>query len=122
MTGTKLPLLLRSAKKLSPSCAALAASGIVSHVEILYGCSRPSALAEGPKREADVDHVGRLRAFVVLVGLDRLDFIARSAVGIQFVDGDAVFRFVAVDQRAVPAPVARQGDDGERALFFRQGR
>ena len=38
------------------------------------------------EREADVDHVGRLRAGVVLVGADRLELVGRAGVGVQLVD------------------------------------
>ena len=87
----------------------------------LVGRQQAVGLGGGAERQADVDHVGRLRALVVLVGLDRLDFVARTAVGVELVDGEAVLRLEAVDHGAVAAPVARQRDDRELTLFLRGG-
>ena len=80
-------------------------------------CSRPSALADGPNDRPTSITSGACGPLLLLVGLDRLDFVARAAVGVQLVDRDAVFRLEAVDQRAVAAPVARQRDDGELPLL-----
>ena len=66
--------------------------------ETLYGWSRPSSLALRAEGEADVDHVGRLRALVVLVGLDGLELVARAGVRVQLVDLDAVLGLEALDR------------------------
>ncbi len=51
-------------------------SGIESQVDDLVGLQQAIGLGRRAEGEADVDHVGRLRALVVLVGLDRLDLVA----------------------------------------------
>ena len=52
----------------------------------LVGLQQPVLLGRRPEGQADVDHVRRLRAGVALVGLDRLDLVARAGVGIELVD------------------------------------
>ena len=70
---------------------------MVSQVETLYGWMQAVGLGLRAEREADVDDVRRLRARVVLVGLDRLDLVAGAAVGVELVDRDAVLGGEAVD-------------------------
>ena len=86
---------------------------MVSQVETLYGWISPS-LGLRPKAKPTSMHVGRLRARVVLVGLDRLDLVAGAAVGVELVDVDAVLGLEAVDHLAVVAPVVRAGRSSVR--------
>ena len=52
----------------------------------------------GPIRQADVDDVRRLRAGVVLVGLDGFELVLRAAAGVEPVDRDPVLGGEAVDE------------------------
>jgi hypothetical protein len=78
-------------------------------------------LGRGTERQTDVDDVGRLRSLIGLVGLDRLDLVARTAVRIELVDGEAILRLEAVDEGAVAAPIVRQGDDGQLSFLLGGG-
>ena len=76
----------------------------------LVGLDQLVGLGRVAEGDADVDDVRRLRAGVVLVGLDRLDLVAGAGVGVELVDREAVLGLEAVDDRAVVAPVVGQGD------------
>jgi hypothetical protein len=84
----------------------------------LVGREEAVGLRRGTEGQTDVDDVGRLRAGVALVGLDRLDFVAGAGVGVQFIHLEAVLRLEAVDHRAVSAPVVRQRDRRQRSFLL----
>jgi hypothetical protein len=88
----------------------------------LVGLDQAVGLGGRAEGQADVDDVGRLRALVVLVGLDGLDLVAGAGIGVEFVDGDVrILRLEAGDDVAVATPVMRQGDGGELAFLLRRG-
>ena len=79
-------------------------------------------LGERSVGETDVDHVGRLRAGVALVGADRLHLVGGAGVGVELVDRDSrILRLETVDYGAVAAPVMRQRDRGQRAFLLGGG-
>jgi myo-inositol 2-dehydrogenase / D-chiro-inositol 1-dehydrogenase len=83
----------------------------------LVGLDEAFGLGLRAEGEADVDHVGRLRALVVLVGADRLKLVRRAGVRIELVDGDLrILRLEAGDDLAITAPVVSQRDGGEHAF------
>ncbi len=87
----------------------------------LVGLHQPLLLGGRPEGEAHVDHVGRLRTLVVLVGADRLELVGGAGVGIELVDLDAVLGLEPLDHAAVAAPVVRQGDGCHRPLRLGSG-
>jgi hypothetical protein len=64
------------------------------------------------------DVTRRVRAGVVLVGLDGLDLVAGAGVGGDLVDRQAVLGLEAGDDLAVVAPVVRQCDDRQLAFLL----
>jgi hypothetical protein len=87
----------------------------------LVGLDQSLGLGGGTIGEADVDDVRRLRALVVLVGLDGFDLVAGARIRVQLIDLDAVFVLEALQQRAVAAPVVRQRDGGELPFLLGGG-
>ena len=86
----------------------------------LVGLDQAFGLGGRAEGETDVDDVGRLRALVVLVRLDRLDLVGRAGIRVQLVDRDfRVLGLEAGNDVAVAAPVMRQRDG--RQLAFRLG-
>ena len=82
--------------------------------------NQPFRLRLGPKREAHVDHVRRLRPFVALVRPDRFHLIPRTGVRVQFVHRQAVLGLETVDHLAIVAPVVRQGNRRQLPFCLRR--
>src|SRR5436190_1588998 len=87
-----------------PSLAILGPNGVPSR----YLVAQEQILVHGTERDAGVDDVrrcGRAR-----VGLDGFDLGARTGIRRHHVHGDSRLGRVLVDDRAVVAPIPRDGD------------
>ena len=83
----------------------------------LVGLEQAFILGLRAEGEADIEHVGGLRAGIADIGADGFELVGRAGIGIEFVDGDVgILGLEALDHAAIVAPGVGQGDDGELAF------